>query len=252
MEAPPNSLQLVKIEPFVAGGLSFTFQNVSKKTILEFRIAAPNGHSTGVDGFTLGVGTVASGATMSAIFSEGDFSSGNLVDQNLRVEAIIYTDGSCAGSEKTLDFIEDEMLGAALETRRDSQILAASPDASVAGFDAVVADIDKALPSTNAEIAEAMRGIALTGVPQSYIDKRMRLQPGILGSGISTARQMLLIEIKNKKEFASKPLTRSHVQQDRVKRAQSQGLSDLAQKYKTLSDAQAQYIRDFRGTTYAN
>jgi hypothetical protein len=174
LESAPNSLELITVDQSTNGSLlKLTFRNTSKKRIIDLRIAAPSGNVTGLDAFTTGVGTVEPGEKVSVTFGKHDFSVGNHMEQSLKVEAIVYADGSHQGSPKTLDLIEDEMLGVALENKRDSDILATSPDPSAAGLDAVLDKIGRSIPSTSDDAVRSVRGISLPNIPQSYIDNRV-------------------------------------------------------------------------------
>jgi hypothetical protein len=252
LESAPNFLELVTVDQSTNGSLlRFTLRNTSKNPIIDLRIAVPSGNMTGLDAFTTGVGTVEPEETVSVTFGNKDFFVGNHMEQSLKVEAIVHADGSRQGSQKTLDLIEDEMLGAALETKRDSDILAASPDPSAAGLDAVLDKVGRSIPSTGNDAVRSVRDISLPNIPQSYIDTRVSRQGSGLVVGIERARQMVLLDINRAKspDFSYSPSSKRQAQ---AKEAQHHATSDLTQKYRSLSETQVRYIEAFKGVFHAN
>ena len=245
VQAPPSTVQLVGVKAVSAGGLRFNFKNVLKKTIVEFKVASPefNGSSTerGVDAFTTGIGEVKPGGTMSVNFDEKDFSSGNQTDRTLRVEAVVYTDGSYVGSKKELDSIEDEMLGAALETERVANLLATSREIIFGPNSYPEEKVGKPLASPTVEEAAAVRGIVLPGISQSYIDARINRPASRVAFGVNLARASLLADMENKKKQVTMPSTVPQMRDD----SPGDPATELAQKYSTLAKKQVHIISGF-------
>ncbi len=244
LEAPPDSVELISVQPGMAADwLNFTFKNVSGKTIIEFRVDDLHSTMIGLDGFMVGEG-MSPGASFSLTFGTRELSLENQSARKLRVAAIFYGDGSRAGSEKTLAQVEDEMLGAALETKRDFDLLQASPDRGISGLDQVAAQVGSQLPRTKKEAADALRGIALPGVSQAYTSKRLDLASGSLVVGVSNARQKLLLHISEmKRTEAAVAAKRPSVARTRALQQGQHALSDLATRYSSLVEFQAGYIK---------
>ncbi|HUD76053.1 MAG TPA: hypothetical protein VMQ76_13355 [Terracidiphilus sp.] len=253
IDSPPNSVQLVGVDQVAGGVLRFTLKNVSDKPIVYLDANAPDGNETGIDAFVVGQGEIEPGATRSVTFGWRDFPAAiqnHSIPTFIRIVAIVYADGSRVGSKQRLDEIEDEMLGAALEIKRDSDILAARPDVSSAGFNAVVENIGRQLPSTDEEAAASVRGEELSGISQSYIEAHLNRRSGHLRIGIDRARGSVLSDINLVKSNASVPMGPQG--EALVKQAQLHALSDLAQEYRVLSEKQVQCIKGYIETLDAN
>ena len=240
MEAPPNSVKLISVGQGMAlGTLKFTFENVSGKTIIVFFVGNLHGSEVGLDGFIAGMGAVTPGATTSLVFGSQDFSAGGQITKELRVNAILYDDGSGFGPDKAQ--IEDRMLGEALETKRDAALLAASPDPSISGFDKVEAQIRSKPLNTNAEAIQSLRGITLPGISQTLINERLAHSTFYVWAGAHAARQQtLLVEIGVIKSNDARAMARSVIGELEKR---SHALSDLAKKYSSLSEWQVQYLQ---------
>lgn len=243
LEAPPGSVQLTSVEQgMMANVVRFTFTNVSGKTILALLIDTRHGNMTGLEGFTNWKQTVAPGATAFVNFSTPQLSYAEEGPKKLYVAAIVYTNGSGSGSPKTLHMVEDEMLGTALETKRISGILLNSPDPTIAGFDNVLTQIGSNLPKTDYDAVQSLKGIALPGVSQEYIDEHLAHPEFGLKTGINRAREGILMDIKNLTDFDAREIKGNTAAQRRALESRPHALSDFAKKYSSLSDLQARYI----------
>jgi hypothetical protein len=249
---PPNAVQLATVERVMDNVVKLSFKNTTEKTVVEFRVYRPDGKGpnetgTGLDAFTSGTGTIAPGATMPVTFGEKD-SSGNQASHSLRIAAIVYSDGSSVGEKRALDEIVDEMVGAALEIKRDADLLAASPDPSLAGIDAAAEKIGRTIPSSDAEAVDSVRGIELNGIPQSVVDARVSRHSSGFLVGVNRARQMFLLDLNLAKSNAeATPEKSSQEFQDRMKQLQSHVLADLAGKWAATSQSQTQTLQVLLG-----
>lgn len=239
VNAPPDTVQLVAVDNPMASTVRFIFKSISSKAIVVFLVAAPDGNMSGHDTFISGMGAVPPGGSLNATFGETDFNQ----RREVRISAIVYSDGSQVGSHKTLAMLDDRLLGEALEIKRASVILAASPDPSVAGLPEVRQKLGN-LPAKAEDAVASVRGTLLEGVPQSYVDSRTSQPSYGLLAGVRAARQLVLTELGNKSSFAAMtPPTRSPVAQSAIREAQLHAVSDLAAKYQTLASQQAQIMR---------
>ena len=244
LEAPSGSVQLISVgQSVMANFANFSFKNISGKAILEFWIDTGHGSMNGIDAFTIGRGGIAPDASFGADF---DTRSLSFVDNNtkkLHVAAIVFADGSEVGSLKAIGMLENEMLGVALETQRISNLLLARPDASFSGYDNVLESISSKLPQTDYEAAEALKGMALPGISQAYVNERLaRPEPGLM-VGVIRARQFILTEINKVKLADAREMAGTRDQQLGALKSRAHALSDLAQKYSARSDLQARYIK---------
>ena len=253
LDAPADSVQLISAEPdpMFTGVLKFTFKNVSGKTIINFLVDNLHGDATGFDGFVGDLGSVGPGQTTAAHFGARDFEEQSA--KKLRVVAIVYADGSRGGAPDWLERVENQMLGAALETRRIADILAASPDPSLAGFDRVAPQIDISVPPGDSDAVDGIHGIALPGVSVDEINRHLIHSVRGISSGIHRARQRALGEIKNIRENDARAMSRNiPAAQEYALQKRPHALSDMAKKYASLSEAQSRYIHalwEFRGST---
>ena len=246
LDAPPDSVQLLSVEPdpMFDGLLRFTFKNVSGKTIIEFLVQDLHGRVNGFDAFTHGLEHVALGEPF-ARFPEQDFA-----DQSARkvsVVAIVYSDGSRGGSPEWLERVENQMLGAALETRRIADILAPRPDGSI-GFDRVAAQINIPVPEEDSDAVDGVHGIAPSGISVADIDRHLAQSVRGIRAGIVRARQDALAEIHQTKitDVSASANTAPAPQvalQSRAHTLSDVVLAALAKKYASLSESQARYIQ---------
>jgi hypothetical protein len=241
LEAPPNSVKLVSVgQGMSLGALKFTFENVSGKTIVVFFVGNLHGSEVGLDGFIAGMGAVTPGATTSLEFGSQDFSAGGQITKKLRVNAIFYDDGSGFRPDKAQ--IEDEMLGAALETKRDAELLSASPDPSISGLDKVVARVLTKPLNTPAEAVQSLQGITLAGISQAFIDKHLADQSLFIKIGAYRARGEILIRVAAAKSNDARAMAGPEIARQRELAIRSHALSDLARKASLRSEWQAQYL----------
>jgi hypothetical protein len=248
ISSPHPVVQLVQVEQLPSKNLNFTFSNASNKTILQICVSAQRGFREMVceSGFTNGAGLTGPGETFSMNFDASGFASDGQ-QNSLRVNAVVYTDGSHFGEIETLDTIRSRMFGVALETKRISDLLSNGSDDSVAGLDSVLPQIGTTPPSSIAEAAETVKGQSLPGISPSVISSYlMTPTPGIL-EGVAQARDNVLYEIDEKKAIAASPLTESKDKQQAVLEARLHGRSDLAQKYLALHQSQISYLISFLG-----
>jgi len=252
VDAPPDTVQLVSVkptEPATLESVTFTFKNISSKTILAFSVFLLDENGTDIGGtglrsFYKENKPIDPGAPLIAIFSKRNLPSGNQSVHGLRFEAIVYTDGTQVGSRLWLEEIENEILGAALETKRDADFLATSTDPSVAGLDAVLVKVGT-FPETGKEAAIELRGIELPGIPSAFIDARLKNPEYGLVQGIRGVRSTLLREIARKKAIAKLSQADSKVPQSLIDQAQSYGLSDIANEYRIQSETLTEYAHAF-------
>jgi len=244
IEAPASSVQLTSVgQGMTADLVKFTFTNISGKTIIEFRVDTGHGNMTGLDAFTDGQGAVAPGATTSVVFDTRALSFADTGAKKLYVVAIVYSDGSRAGSAQVVALVENEMLGAALETKRISDLLLTNPDPSIAGFDNVQPRIGSKSPQADNDAAASLKGIALPGVSQTYIDEHLaNPSPGLMG-GLRRARFAISTEINNVKTADAREMVGTKKEQLHALQNRPHALSDLAQQYSSLSDWQARCIK---------
>lgn len=247
VETAPNSVKLISVEQVgTMGGLKFTFQNVSGKTIINFSIDDLHGIQTGRDAFVLGgVGAVAPGGKISFEFNSQDFSGGAQNAHTLRVNAIFYGDGSRFGLWSAR--MEDEMLGEALETRRGVHLLSASPDPSIAGFNNVVAQLRSQPLDTLADAVLGLRGATLPGVSRAYINRHLPRCSLDFLRGAKRARQMILTGIATAKSNDARMMAGDRNAQRWELARRPHALSDFAKKWALRSEWQATYIKELRG-----
>lgn len=207
---------------------------------------------TGHDAFTNGKGAIAPGAASFVEFGTRELSYADEGPKVLYVAAIVYADGSEAGSPKTLALVENEMLGAALETKRISGLLLNSPDPGMAGFDNVLSEIGSKAPQTDNEAAESLKGMASPGVSQGYIDEHLtNPSPGLM-SGLNRARFAISSEINNVKTNDAREMGGAKKQQLHALQNRPHALSDLAKQYSSLSDWQTQCIKGLSENSISN
>lgn len=242
VDAPPNSVKLISVgQGMNLGLLKFTFENVSGKTVVVFFVGSLHGSEVGLDGFTAGMGAVAPGATTSVQFGSQDFSAEGQITKELRVNAIFYDDGSGFGPDKAQ--IEDEMLGAALETKRDAGLLAASPDPSFFGLDNVAGQIRSKPLHTPAEAVQLLRRITLAGISQTLINKRLAHPSLFIEIGANRARGEILTHVAVVKSNDANLMAGPEVVRQRELERRAHALSDLAQKASLRSEWQVQYLK---------
>jgi hypothetical protein len=247
--SPEPVIQLVQVEQIrPANNLRFTFSNASSKPILEICISAQHGPNEMVCrlGDTSEAKLPGPGATFSMSFGPSGFASDG--QQNtLRVDAVVYTDGSHFGEKRTLANLKSRMVGAALETKRISDLLANGPDLSAAGLDSVLPQIGTSSPSSPAEAAEKLKGQSLPGISPLVVNSYLSSPTQAFLEGVALERSAVLREINEKKALAALPLTGSKNKQQAVLEVRSHGRSDLAQKYQALNQSQISYLISFMG-----
>lgn len=246
LDAPANSVELISVgQGMQLGLLKFTFKNVSGKTIIWLDVGNLHGGQVGLDAFMTGGtwGAVAPGATTSLNFSSQDFSAGGQITKEVRLNAIFYGDGSGYGFGSWKANVEDEMLGEALEMKRDSGPLSASPDPSISGFDNVVAQIHSGSLNTPAEAAQSLGGVALPGIPQALINEHLAHPSFWFASGAHGARGRILSEIANVKSNDARWMAGSEAAQQLALERRPHALSDLGQKVSSWSEWQVQYLK---------
>jgi hypothetical protein len=174
LAAPPNSVELVSLDqPTGSGTLRFTFRNVSGKTIIQFRVDDLHGNMNGLDAFSNGMGAISPGATFFITFDTRQLTEQNQTSGKLHVAAVFYADGTAVGEGRALASVENEMLGVALETKRNSDLLAGSSDSSLAGLDGIAEHVNNQSVRSDKEAAESLRGITLPGISQAYIHQHL-------------------------------------------------------------------------------
>jgi hypothetical protein len=177
--SPERVVQLVAVErtpqaakqTLPASGLLFTFRNVSNKQILEICISP---HPAGFEldclsGFANGAKLTDPGDTFSMTFEAGDFPK-DVQQQKLIVNAILYGDGSHIGQNALLAKLASRMVGAALETKRISDLLFQTSDDTVAGLDSVLQKIGTDPTSSRTETITALKGESLPGISPLIIN----------------------------------------------------------------------------------
>lgn len=251
--SPGNSIQLVGVDSVTSTTLRFTLRNVTLKEIIYFVAVAPNGNMTGIDGFSIGKAAILPGATGSVVFGLRDFSHNNIpMISKVSITAIVYADGTREGEKLQLDEIEDEMLGAALETRRDADILAASQDsAGLNRTNDVVTKIGHGVPSSGRDAVAMESGVVLPGVSQDYVTSRLTRHSSGFQIGVSRAKDMILRDVGKALTVSAATSTGSGRSYSTADNGQISSPSELASKYKILSDKQAQYIALLSGATNA-
>jgi hypothetical protein len=162
----------------------------------------------------------------------------------LRVDAVVYTDGSHFGGQRTLANIASRMVGVALETKRISGLLSNGPDT---GLDSVLPQIGTSSPSSPAEAAGELKGQSLPGISQLVVNSYLSSPTQAFLEGVALERSAVLREVNEKKALAALPLTGSKNKQQAVLEARSHGRSDLAQKYQALNQSQISYLISFMG-----
>jgi hypothetical protein len=184
------------------------------------------------------------GETFSMFLDASGFASDGQ-QNSLRVNAVVYADGSRFGEKAILASVASRMFGVALETKRISDLLSNGPDDSAAGLDSVLPQIGTAPPSSPAEAAEALKGESLPGISPSVIDTYLSSPAQGILEGVVSARDDALHEINEKKAIAASPLTGGKKMQQAVLEARLHGRSDLAQKYQALNQSQISYLISF-------
>jgi hypothetical protein len=248
ISSPQPVVQLVQVEQLPSRNLDFTFSNASNKTILEICISPQRGPNEMVCklGSANGAKLSGPGETFSMSLDAGGFASDG--QQNtLRVDAVVYTDGSHFGKQRTLADIASRMVGVALETKRISDLLSNGPDLSATGLDSALPQIGTSSPLSPAEAAGELKGESLPGISQLVVNSYLSSPTQAFLEGVALERSAVLREVNEKKALAALPLTGSKNKQQAVLEARSHGRSDLAQKYQTLNQSQISYLISFIG-----
>lgn len=253
LSSPGPIVQLMQVEQLPSNNYHFTFRNISNRTILEICISAPAGPHEMVcmSGFANGAKLPGPGDTFDMTFDHRGFTSSDASGQppqsTLRINAVIYTDGSHSGESKMLATLANRMVGTALETKRTSDLLSNCPNGSVVGLDNVLPQIGTSPPLSSSEAAEALRSTSLPGMSPVVINSYLNSHGQGFLEGVTNARDIALDKIGKEKALASMPLAGSKDRQQRISSAKSSGVSELAQKYQSLSQAQIGYLVSFLG-----
>lgn len=263
--SPEHVVNLVQVEQTSSNAsqpnaLQFTFTNSSNKTILELCISALRGSKfeemVCMHSFAGGGTLPGPGATMMFTFDANDFVSeeqpGEPQQRSLRVYAVVFADGSYIGAKNELDKIEDLMIGAALETKRISDILAKSSDDSITGLDSVLPQIGTSPPSTaDPDAADRLigklQGQPLPGIDQSYIDNHVNRHTTDFLDGVGLARDRALYAIRDLQATAALSPSGGAVMSNAVSEARLHGRADLAREYQLLSASQITHVAAFKG-----
>ena len=244
VDAPPNTVELISVDQGSSLVWMFAFKNVSAKTIIEFRVDNLKGAMSGLTTVG-GVGAVAPGENIVV-----NFGSHALGPRKLHVGAVVFADGSHVGTPHTLALVEGEMLGVALELKRDSALLAATRNPNLNGLDMLEAELARHSAGTDEEAPASLRGIELTGVSPAYVDKLLNERPASLRIGLIRARNLISSEA-------------GYVQWDKVTglrkevlgrapmRLQPRSFIVLVGKSASLSESQTKYVKGFEEMSVA-
>lgn len=249
ISSPEPVIQLAEVEQIPpANNLEFTFKNNSDHTILEICISAQRGPREMVcmSGFSNGAKLRGPGDTFSMKFDASGFAFQGQ-QNSLRVNAVVYTDGSHFGENSTLATIASRMIGVTLETKHISDLLSESSDKSAIGLDGVLSQIGTAPPLSSAEAATQLKGEYLSGVSPLVINSYLNNPTQGFLEGVIHARDIILHDINDKKAIAASPLTGGAYKRQTVLEARLNGLSDLAQKCQVLLQSQIGYLSSFLG-----
>lgn len=244
--APSESIQLNHIEEFNAGlGKRFTFKNVSGRTIIELRISSPGGTTVGLDAFMTGAGAVGPNSEVDMTFSASDFALSGTQKKELRVEAIIYQDGTCIGNKQELSEVLDEMVGATLATKRALQTLDLAPDKSLSGVEDALSRVR--LEKVNSHSPESLRGISVEGVPQFFVNQHLDNGTKALKTGASGAFDIVLLNLTNAKSTVERWNASTHGRSKRAQQAASQLVSDVSSEVQSRLSKQAIVLKSLKG-----
>jgi hypothetical protein len=249
ISSPRPVIQLVQVEQIPPeNNPYFTFRNVSDKTILAICISEQRGPKEMVcdSGFSNGSKLTGPGETFSLSLDANGFASDGQ-QNSLRVNAVIYTDGSHFGESTMLARLRGEMFGVTLETKRVSDLLSNGPDDSAAALDGVLSQIGTTRPSSKDEAARILAGESLPGISPLAIDSYLRRPTQGILEGVVSVRDNVLHDIEDEKSVAALPLTGGTKKQQAVLEARLHGRSDLAQKYQALLQLQISYLISFMG-----
>jgi hypothetical protein len=130
------------------------------------------------------------------------------------------------------------MISAALETKRDADILAGAADSGADSAESVVSQIGTTFPQTPSDAVDTLRGIDLPGVPRGYLDQHLGGESHGLVAGLTRVRQAVLSDISDQVKLASSTPTKSKVRATAIMHAQTQAFADLSAKYRALNAAQ--------------
>jgi hypothetical protein len=246
LQAPPKSVELSSVSSSTSGK-AFTFRNVSGKTIIEFLVQSPTGNMTGVDGFTLNSGSIPPGELLTAHFGDKEFVVKGNPDESLRVAAIVYGDGSHTGMANVLNMLEDQMLGAALETKRCSEALSESGDPSITGLESAVARINSNPLASPQDSMKEVQGVVLSDLPTDYIHDHIAVASYGLHSGVRSARDAIDAQIDNERKASEQEIPASVLQKhpDVKFPSKSTIASDLARQFEERAKAQSAVLRGF-------
>lgn len=243
VSSPQPVVQLVGVQRLLSKNLSFTFRNISNKTILDICISAERGPKEMVckAGFANAATLPGPGQNLSMSFDARGFAA-DTQSGTLKVDAVIYTDGSHFGDRAVLANAASQMIGDALETNRISNLLSDGSDESVAGLDSILPQIGTRPPSSGAEAAETLKGVSLPGISQSLVNSHLATPDQNFLQGVLLARNAAIRDISQKKTMASLPITGSQNKQQAILEAKLHGRTDLAHKYQALNQSQVNYL----------
>jgi hypothetical protein len=195
--APPDSVRLVSVvEGPAPDTFTYTFQNLTDKTIVEFRVTSPNGTTEGPDGFLVGLPAGLPKGLVTVRLGASDFVTPTRVVHHLIVSAIVYSDGSRVGDKRVLKEVEDEMVGAALELKRDSDIITKAAQENDTSYDSLLKQLGTQLPSSPDDVRAALGDIGLAGVPHDFLDTHLKSATPSFISGARTGRQLAFRELR--------------------------------------------------------
>lgn len=241
LQAPTSTFQLINAESLNYGAWRFTLKNTSAKPIIEFAIGSVGDNRENAvenDSFPDAAGAIQPGATATAVLSVASDV------QELRLEAIVWSDGSHSGNPKFLRQFEGRMIATTLETKRIADLLERSPNHDISAADSVKQAIGPAEPGDTADAANSIRGVDLPGVPRSYLDEHLNVPSMHHLNGVSMVRHMALSEIDRQTQLATFQGDSAR-QSNTANDAAAHGLTDLAAKYRSLNAAQTSTLIGF-------
>jgi hypothetical protein len=253
ISSPRPVIQLVEVEQLPSANFHLTFKNISSQTILEICISAEHGLNEMVcmTGFADGAKLPEPGGTFSMTFDASGFASdsqsGQSTQNSLRVDAVVYTDGTHFGDNAILARLADRMFGDALESKRISDLLSNSTDGGASGLDNVLPQIGTTPLSSTAEAAEGLKDESMPGVSPLVINSYLSSHSQGFLEGVTLATDNALHDINQQRDIAAAPVIGEKYKSQIILRARSHGLSDLAEAYRSLSNSQISYLISFLG-----
>jgi hypothetical protein len=245
LQAPPNTVQLINAAPDAHGGWRLTLKNVSSKPIVECEIGSVSSKNSadenlaGFETFSVGgTGAFQPGATEDVTFSPYADS------QEVRLEAIVWSDGSHDGNPKWLRELEDTMIGMTLETKRIADVFEGSTDRSLGAAEPIRDKVGRRPPHSPSEAGQSLQDVDLPGVSRSYLDEH-RNSPSVgFQHGVSQARQGALSEINEQARRAGTP-GYSKAAADFANDAKNNAFTNLAATFRARNAAQIEILKGF-------